>query len=105
MSDLIRSILDWLRRGRSAAPRPSLDDRSVQRAIAERVARSPASLHEDGLRGIRIGDRLDANLAAVKTLAGDAPDLVVRELEITGGPRAAAVFLRRCAARTLWPAT
>src|SRR5690606_17345654 len=64
----------------------------VQRAIQERVAREPASLQDDGLSGIEIGDRLDDTVTIIRMLSGDAPDLVVRDLKVAGSHRAAAVF-------------
>jgi len=102
--NILRTLFDWIRRRRPGAfPagrafdarslwRPSLDDRRVRRAIEDQVAREPAALEERGLAEVSLGASLDANVAAIRTLGGDAPDLVVRELEIAGGPRAAAVF-------------
>ncbi len=104
--NILRTLFDWIRRRRPGAfPagrafdarslwRPSLDDRRVRRAIEDQVAREPAALEERGLAEVSLGASLDANVAAIRTLAGDAPDLVVRELEIAGGPRAAAVFFQ-----------
>lgn len=92
MSSLFRAFFDWLRRGRAPAQHPSLDDRWVQRAIQERLARKPASLVDEGLAGVRLGKDLKTNLSTLRRLAGDAPDLVVRHLHIAGGPEAAVVF-------------
>ncbi|HLT57437.1 MAG TPA: spore germination protein [Limnochordales bacterium] len=100
MPNPLRSLFAWLKRRRPAFLRPSLDSRSVQRILQERLARSPEAVEKgnDVLTGVRIGRRLDANLSVIRQLVGDAPDLVVRELVIAGGAgspsgaRAAVVF-------------
>lgn len=92
MPNFLRSVLAWLKRRRPAFLRPTLDSPWVQRAIEERVAQKPASIPDNGFPGVRLGARLEANLATIRQLSGDAPDLVLRDLQIAGGPRAVVAF-------------
>ena len=92
MPNLVRSLLAWLKRRRPALLRPSLDYPWVQQAIEERVKRKPESIADAGFTGVRVGARLENNLATIRQLSGDAPDLVLRDLQVAGGPRAAVAF-------------
>ncbi|HEY8417845.1 MAG TPA: spore germination protein [Limnochordales bacterium] len=98
MPNLFRSFLTWLKRRRPDSLRPSLDSRWVQRVLEERVSGAQGTGMDGWLAEVRIGQHLEANLSAIRQLAGDAPDLVVRELVIAGaagaaaGTRAAVVF-------------
>lgn len=92
MSNLFRSFLSWLKRRRPAFLQPSLDSRWVQQAIEKRVASKPGTIPDKGFPGVRMGARLDGNLSVIRELAGNAPDLVMRDLHIGAGPRAAVVF-------------
>lgn len=92
MPNWLRSLFSWLKRRRPAFLRPSVDSGRVQRAIEERVAKKPESIPDQGFPGVRIGTQVEANLAAIRELLGNAPDLVMRDLRIAGSFRAAVVF-------------
>jgi len=102
MPNWLRSLFSWLKRRRPAFLRPSVDSGRVQRAIEERVAKKPESIPDQGFPGVRIGTQVEANLAAIRELLGNAPDLVMRDLRIAGSFRAAVAFLTPLAARKWW---
>src|SRR5690606_9226175 len=57
-----------------------------------KLAERPQSIAFGAVGKMQLSTRLDENIHAIETLAGAAPDLVVRRMVVFEGTRAAVVF-------------
>lgn len=94
MAEMLRRMLKRLFPGlhRRETAKSSLDNPRTARSVKAALAVDPNAIQAGGLEGIALGTRLSENLSALKSLTGNAPDLVIRRIMVAGGVEAAVIF-------------